>query len=134
MREQLETKWFMRDLRCPDCGNAVRISMDVVCSVCDYHRPFHPPVDLRPARPRKIAIELNAVISSTPDDVLQRVDIGPPDITYEGPLAQRDSRELISEIMRSVPPNGKVLDLGCGPRDQAQPIESVGYKYVGVDY
>ena len=37
-------------------------------------------------------------------------------------------------MIRSVPPNGRVLDLGCGPRDQAQPIESVGYRYVGVDY
>ena len=44
------------------------------------------------------------------------------------------SRELISEMIRSVPPNGRVLDLGCGPRDQAQPIKSVGYRYVGIDY
>jgi ubiquinone/menaquinone biosynthesis C-methylase UbiE len=50
------------------------------------------------------------------------------------PPAQRDSRELISEMIGSVLPNGRVLDLGCGPKDQAKPIESVGYRYVGVDY
>jgi SAM-dependent methyltransferase len=29
---------------------------------------------------------------------------------------------------------GTVLDLGCGPRDQAAPLEWIGFKYVGVDY
>ena len=79
-------------------------------------------------------IELNAVPSVAPDDVLQTVDIGPPNITYEGPQAHRDSRELISEMMKSVPQNGRVLDLGCGPRDQAKPMEVAGYQYLGADY
>jgi Methyltransferase domain len=134
LKKRFETKWFIGDLRCPDCSNAMRIGMDVMCSVCNHHKALQPPVDLRPARPRSIAIELNAVISTPPHEVLEQVNIGPPKITYDGPPAQRDSRELISEMIRSVPPNGKVLDLGCGPRDQAQPIESVGYRYVGVDY
>ena len=79
-------------------------------------------------------IELKAVSSIAPDDILQTVDIGPPNITYKGPQAQRDSRELISEMMKSVRQNGRVLDLGCGPRDQAKPMELAGYQYLGVDY
>jgi SAM-dependent methyltransferase len=79
-------------------------------------------------------IELNAVNSVAPDNTLQTVDIDPPEIIYKGPQAQRDSRELISEMMKSVPQSGRVLDLGCGPRDQAKPMESVGYQYLGADY
>jgi SAM-dependent methyltransferase len=81
-----------------------------------------------------MAIELPTVISGPPDEILRQVDIGNPKITYTGPPAQRDSRELISEMMRSIPPNGRILDLGCGPRDQAEPMEYVGYQYVGIDY
>ena len=112
----------------------MRVGVEVTCSVCDHHKSLHPPIDLRPTRPRSMVIELNALISPVPNDVLEQVNIGAPPITYDGPPAQRDSRELISEMIRSVPPKGRVLDLGCGPRDQAQPVESVGYRYVGVDY
>ena len=112
----------------------MRIGVDVACSVCDHHKTLHPPVDLRPARPRSMAIELNRVISADPNDILEQINIGPPQITYDGPLAQRDSRELLSEMIKSVPTNGRILDLGCGPRDQAKPIEYLGYRYVGVDY
>jgi SAM-dependent methyltransferase len=69
-----------------------------------------------------------------PDEVLQAVDVEPPEKVYNGPSGQRDARELISEMIGSVPENGRVLDLGCGPRDQARPIESAGFKYLGVDY
>src|SRR5262249_24103743 len=115
-----------------DCGNAMRIDLEVTCSVCDHHKALHPPADLRPSRPRNMAIELNTVMLTVPNDVLEQANIGPPHITYDGPLAQRDSRELISEIMTSVPRNGRNLDLGCGPRDQARPIEFAGYRYVGL--
>lgn len=134
LKERFETKWFVGDLCCPDCGNAMRVAADVSCSVCDHRKALHPPVDLRPARPRSVAIELSAVIPADPNDILQQVNIGRPDITYNGPQSQRDSRELISEMIKSVSPKGRVLDLGCGPRDQAQPMEFVGYRYVGVDY
>ena len=112
----------------------MRIGVDVTCSVCDYHKTLQRPLDLRPSRPRGVTIELKTVISPVPNEVLAQVNIDPPPITYDGPPALRDSRELISEMIGSVPPNGRVLDLGCGPRDQAQPIESVGYRYVGIDY
>jgi SAM-dependent methyltransferase len=134
LKERFETKWFIGDLRCPDCGNAMRMDTDVTCSVCDFSKTLQPPVDLRPSRPRGVTIELKTAISPVPNEVLEQVNFDPPPITYTGPPALRDSRELISEMMRSVPQNGRVVDLGCGARDQAQPIESVGYRYVGVDY
>ena len=37
-------------------------------------------------------------------------------------------------IDESCDKGSKVLDLGCGPRDQAKPLEWLGYDYVGVDY
>src|SRR5262245_10073309 len=112
----------------------MRIGIDVSCRSCDYRRTLQAPVDLRPSLPRGVTIELKTAISPVPDEVLGRVNIDPPQVTYDGPPALRDSRELISEMLGSVSPNGRVLDLGCGPRDQARPIESVGYRYVGVDY
>jgi len=134
LKERFETKWFFGDLRCPDCGNAMRIGVDVTCSNCDYRKTLQRPVDLRPSRPRGVTIELKTAITPVPNEILERVNFDPPPITYAGPRALRDSRELISAMMRSVPQDGRVLDLGCGVRDQAQPIESVGYRYVGVDY
>ena len=104
------------------------------CSECNRHTPLRAPIDLRPVRPHRAVVELDAVVSSSPDQVLEAVTIGPPQITYAGPQAQRDSRELISEMIKSVPKNGRVLDLGCGPRDQAKPMEYIGYQYVGADY
>ena len=110
------------------------IGREITCSVCDYHKTLCAPIDLRPSRPRTVAIDLNAVILADPNDTLEHINISLPKITYDGPPAQRDSRELISEMMRSVPLNGRVPNLGCGPPDQAQPIESVGYRYIAVDY
>jgi SAM-dependent methyltransferase len=134
MNGSFEQKWFVQYLRCPDCGDPLQVGTNFVCITCNRHRPLREPVDLRPTRQRRIIIELKAVNSSAPDDMLQAVDIGPPNISYKGPRAHRDSRELISEMMKTVRENGRVLDLGCGPRDQARPMESAGYQYLGVDY
>jgi SAM-dependent methyltransferase len=129
-----EKKWFVRYLRCPDCGNPLHVGTNLACSKCDRNLPLGAPVDLRPARQKRTMIELKAVSLVAPDNMLQTVDIGPPNIAYKGPQADRDSRELISEMMRSVRQKGRVLDLGCGPRDQAKPMESAGYQYLGADY
>jgi SAM-dependent methyltransferase len=66
--------------------------------------------------------------------MLDRVDLGRPPITYEGPLARRDSRELLSALAPHLPPGSQVLDLGCGPRDQAAPFEHLGHAYVAIDH
>ena len=69
-----------------------------------------------------------------PGEFLQLIDTTRPSLTYSGPNALRDSRELMSEVSRQLPNGGDVLDLGCGPRDQAVPLEYLGFRYVGVDY
>lgn len=69
-----------------------------------------------------------------PTDAIGGIDTSHPKITYAGPFATRDSRELMSEVALRLPDGGRVLDLGCGPRDQAAPLEYLGFKYVGVDF
>lgn len=67
-------------------------------------------------------------------DVLAALDVARPALRYDGPPAQRDSRELWSEAMSRLAGPGDVLDLGCGPRDQAVCAAHLGHRYVGVDY
>ena len=76
--------------------------------------------------PRKLSVEAT--------DLLQRIDTTKPRITYAGPTALRDSRELMSEVAYRLPKGGAALDLGCGPRDQAPPLEHLAFRYVGVDF
>jgi SAM-dependent methyltransferase len=66
--------------------------------------------------------------------IFGNVQIGRPEIEYTGPPAIRDSREFMSVISALLPSASHVLDLGCGPRDQAAPIEHLGHQYVGFDY
>jgi len=134
LKDALEEEWFVEHLRCPDCGNKLLFDMDVACRVCDRQLPLRRPVDLRPVQPRRAVLEICLENIRALDQVLETIDIGPPMISYNGPPAQRDSRELISEMVKWVPRNGKVLDLGCGPHDQEKPLQSVGYQYLAVDY
>jgi len=64
------------------------------------------------------------------DDVL----IERPSVTYDGPRAERDSAELFSAAQEWLRPGVRLLDLGCGPRDQAAPAAFCGAAYVGIDY
>ncbi len=73
-------------------------------------------------------------MQESPDKILANLDTRRPELIYQGPTAQRDSSELLSEVMNHVPSPGRVLDLGCGPRDQAAPLEYLGHEYVGVDH
>lgn len=57
-----------------------------------------------------------------------------PPGTYDGPRARRDSAELFCAAAQWVVPGARLLDLGCGPRDQAAPAEHLGASYVGIDY
>lgn len=65
---------------------------------------------------------------------LSQVDLERPKITYSGPKGLRDGTELLSVLQQTLTEPGRVLDLGCGPKDQAGPIMSLGHQYVGVDY
>jgi SAM-dependent methyltransferase len=65
--------------------------------------------------------------------VLDQLDVRRPQITYKGPVALRDSSELLSALLPYLSPSSRILDLGCGPRDQAVPFEHLGYSYVAID-
>jgi SAM-dependent methyltransferase len=69
-----------------------------------------------------------------PVDMLASIELDPPPVRYDGPRASRDSTELWSEAEVHLKPGALVLDLGCGPRDQAPCAAYLGYGYVGIDY
>jgi ubiquinone/menaquinone biosynthesis C-methylase UbiE len=65
---------------------------------------------------------------------LSTIKIEAPKISYDGPAAIRDSRELMSVLQQNLRIGSKVLDLGCGPKDQKPPVEYLGFDYLGIDY
>ena len=120
--------WYREHLACPDCQRAW---FDAPC-VCGFTLRDDARRDFRPQQPqpRQSTIALGSV---APDD-LKDVVVERPKVTYEGPRAARDSAELFSVAQPWLTAGAKLLDLGCGPRDQAVPAEHVGAQYVGIDY
>jgi SAM-dependent methyltransferase len=110
-------------LACPDC----RAALDGDACACGFAANGR---DFRPQHPslRQLTVALGTKID------LGAVRIERPRVTYDGPRAQRDSSELFSAIAPSLKPGARLLDLGCGPRDQAVPAAHYGLEYVGIDY
>jgi SAM-dependent methyltransferase len=102
------------------------------CSSCGFAVPAAAPPDLRPQRP--FSRTLTAHVGSSPASRLETTRIERPAVTYSGPPALRDSSELFSAAEPWLTPGAKMLDLGCGPRDQAVAAEHYSLRYVGVDY
>lgn len=65
---------------------------------------------------------------------LSQVRVDRPRLSYGGPSAIRDSAELFSAVEGWIGNGARLLDLGCGPRDQAVPAAHYGLEYVGIDY
>lgn len=128
-----EPSWYLGSLACPDCQATLRVSTgSLTCRSCPFAADLQgKPVDLRPKTPRPLAIELPRV--SDPAPGLAGVDLRHPMVTYDGPRALRDSRELFSALLAERAGGGDLLDLGCGPRDQAVAAAHCGFRYVGVD-
>ncbi len=125
--------WYLDYLACPDCGRDLDGgNRPLACSGCGYQSPSQQRLDLRPHSPRPLALRLARTDSV--QQVLANVLIERPSKTYDGPMPVRDSRELIGAMGPLLKPGQAVLDLGCGPRDQAQVFEHLGCKYVGIDY
>lgn len=124
--------WYHSLLACPDCGAPLPVvNGGVHCAECGFaDATVH---DLRPRRPRPLETTFSRTVDFEPDAVLRTIPTVGPEITYSGPQAIRDSRELMSAISAHMPAPSSVLDLGCGPRDQEAPIEHLGHRYVGVD-
>ena len=124
--------WFHTLLCCPQCGSDLKIDTVISCSACDFHDESDK--DFRPRRPRKTQMVFTNMLVAQPTETLGQLDTTLPDLTYNGPSAIRDSRQLMSEVNARLPRGGAVLDLGCGPRDQFAPLSYLGFDYVGVDF
>lgn len=102
------------------------------CRSCDFSDETRK--DLRSRAGQFVRLRFPRRQLVEPAQLLQQVDTSRPAMTYSGPDALRDSRELMSEVSSRLPKGGDVLDLGCGPRDQFLPLDFLGFRYVGVDY
>lgn len=122
-------QWYRDHLACPDCQTP--LAFDAVSCECGFavdaarrdFRPQHP-------QPRQSVIALD----SSARDALRDVLVERPRVTYSGPRAERDSSELFSVAEPWLRDGARLLDLGCGPRDQAAPAAHYGASYVGIDY
>ena len=126
--------WFASVLSCPDCGavHSRRENGALWCAGCAVERSLRPNADFFPRKPKMRTVEMPTHFDLEPR--LSRVALDRPKLTYSGPRGNRDGSELLSVLSQTLAHPGKVLDLGCGPRDQAIPIMSLGHQYVGVDY
>ncbi len=117
---------------CPDCAsNLTTYSQGFRCTECSWCSENKR--SLQPVSPRDVLITHQRLTPTDPDQLLGIIDTGPPPINYTGPSAARDSNAFLSDLMVRLKPGATVLDLGCGPGDQQQPIESLSFRYIGVD-
>ena len=122
--------WYRDRVACPECGAPITIP-NSTCA-CGFAIPEGVPPDLRPRRPQWRTLHLPA--GTTAPDQLTTISIARPTVTYTGPRAIRDSAELFSAVAESLRPGQRLLDLGCGPRDQAKVAAHYGLRYAGIDY
>jgi SAM-dependent methyltransferase len=123
--------WYANLGACPDCGLALELRPHNRCS-CGFTIPDGAPLNMRPQSPQQRRFSFHVASSARED--LARMDVTRPAVTYDGPQAVRDSTELFSAAKPWLPRGARLLDLGCGPRDQATPAAYLGLDYVGIDF
>ena len=125
--------WYVDFLACPDCGRNLDADDDpIACRGCGFKPASEKPLDLRPHSPTPLALSLSRTYRV--QETLANVLIERPSSAYDGPKPTRDSSEFIGAIRSLLKPGLRVLDLGCGPRDQAVVFDHLGCQYVGIDY
>lgn len=125
-------KWYLELLACPRRrAPFVQSNGSLVCVPGGFSASCNGQLDLRLGKQQKVSLELPQVFD--PERELAKVEFGRPRVTYQGPVGIRDSTELLSVLQECLGEPGRVLDLGCGPRDQAEGVESLGHQYVGID-
>lgn len=131
----LSDKWYIKRLCCPDCGGILNIEERLVsCTACSYQASQAGGLTIKPLKPAALTVQMPRVMSVSPDKSMESIEMERPLNSYNGPVASRDSGSFMTIMQQYLKADADVLDLGCGPRDQAVPIEHLGYKYVGVDY
>jgi len=133
-RQPIDDRWYRKDLACPDCRSALNASESSLrCNECGYAASeIGAQLQLLPRAPRDFSAPFPRVFD--PSLALAGVDLTRPEPAEEAPRAVRDSRELFSALFHARPRGGDLLDLGCGPRDQAPVAAHFGFRYVGLDY
>ena len=130
--DNLMNNWIQNAVCCPDCRCEILNGANGwKCSNCAFVSDFR---DLRPTRTHQVSVDFSTNHSFSYAEFLNDIDTSHPEVTFKGPLLGRDSRQFMSLIQSRLNSPGKILDLGCGPRDQATPIEYLGHDYLGVDY
>jgi SAM-dependent methyltransferase len=124
--------WYLDHLACPDCEAPLARTGERVACGCGFSAAFAKPLDLRPQRPRPRTVA--AAIGSSAAADLEKCPIDRPPPVYAGPKALRDSDELFSAAASWLPKGARLLDVGCGPRDQAVPAAHLGLQYAGFDW
>ena len=122
--------WFDDRIVCPECGAPLALA-DPRCE-CGFAALHSLPPDLRPRAP--VMRSLPMPVQTSAPEALAQCDLERPRVTYGGPKPIRDSSELFSAVEPHLHRGQRLLDLGCGPRDQAPPAEHYGLLYAGVDY
>lgn len=128
----LFNSWYSSLLICPDCGNSLREDQESVkCERCNFDDPTK--YNLKPTRSKFKTLQFNTT-PITIQDYLSQISFLRPKNIYTGPAALRDSKEFMSLLSLHLDSPSRILDLGCGSRDQFIPINYLGHQYVGVDY
>lgn len=127
--------WFVQYLQCPDCSGELIFKKQVVCcNSCSFSREqVGRQFNLLPLIHSSYSIVFDRDGPSEREKTLSSIQTERPEITYKGPPAQRDSSGLFSVLNQYLQEDSCLLDLGCGPRDQAIPADYLKYKYVGID-
>src|ERR1700682_2529848 len=121
-----------RHLACPHCRRELEWSALPLACICGFTVTAESPRDFRPQRP--VVRTLQFSLGSQAQEDLSLVQVDRPAVTYSGPRPIRDSSELFSAAEPWLRDGNRLLDLGCGPRDQAAPTEHYGLAYAGVDF
>jgi len=126
---------FVKYLQCPDCGGEVTVSdQHVSCCRCTFGRNIvDGQLNLLPRKNRSCKISFFRQGPQDIQDLLLSINTDPPKNIYKGPSARRDSSSLFSVLSQKLHENALLLDLGCGPGDQAIPANFFRYNYVGLD-
>lgn len=124
--------WYAGELACPDCRRPIELIGGAAACVCGFASGGGSPPDFRPRNPEPRSVTF--AVGTNAFAALKSCTLERPRKTYGGPKALRDSSELFSAAEAWLQPDAKLLDLGCGPRDQYVPASHYRLRYVGVDY
>jgi hypothetical protein len=118
---QLNNLWHSETIACPDCGAGLRRIVEIGCSNCDYASSLNSrDFKLNYTQPYSTALLQSQKISL--EEGLESTEISPPEIPRFGPQALSYPSQRVLEIQWQLCNGDKLLDIGCGLRDQSAPL------------